>query len=385
MKKKANIGQVGIGQAGIGQAGLAFDAGFFHPGDRVGVAVSGGADSVALLCALHAANRRDRNALGIGLSVVHVHHGIRGIAADEDESFVEELAARLELPLHLRNADAPGRAEVEKETLEEAARNIRYGYFRELISSGELDVVPTAHTLEDQAETVLMKLLRGAWTEGLSGIYPVLEVLAGGRAGRVVRPMLAVRRAEVEAYLQSLGQTWRDDATNTDLAHTRNRVRHELMPALREFNPNVQGALAHVAELAREEEARWKRELARIVPQVVLPGRPVRGGGRAVSTLAEEAAVAMELESLRRMDVALRRRVLRAAAAQLGCQPGFEHTERLMALCGSSSAPEARATGGRIGGRIGRGLDLPGGLRAERTARELQLSRTAGVADERRP
>ena len=373
-----------------GQPGLPLETSFFKPGDRVGIAVSGGADSVALLRALHAANLAGRNALGLGLSVVHVHHGIRGAAADEDAEFVAELAAELDVPLHLHRADVPARAQAQKETLEEAARNVRYAFFQELmvtggpnaratggpdaIATGGLDAVATAHTLDDQAETVLMKLLRGAWTEGLGGISPVV---LGADGGRVVRPLLGVRRAEVVSYLQSIGQPWREDATNQDTAHTRNRVRHELMPALRGFNPRVDEALAHVAELARGDEARWQLELARVLPQVLLPGKPVRGGGRAVSTQPGERSLAIELERLRAMDAALRRRVLRAAAEQLGQPLDFDSTARLLALCGLDAA--RLAVGGTVAARTGSSLHLPRGLRAERSARELRLWREVDV------
>ncbi len=365
------------------QATLLLNTSLFRPGDRVGVAVSGGADSVALLLALHAANRAEREALGVGLSVVHVNHGIRGAESDADAEFVQALAHRLGLPLHLHRADAPARADAERETLEEAARNLRYDYFRQLAQSGEVDTIATAHTLDDQAETVLMKLLRGAWTEGLSGIYPAIPLMAplmallataaGEPIGMVVRPLLAVRRAEVEAYLQAQGQSWREDATNADVAYTRNRIRHELLPLLRGYNPNLDGLLARLAELARDEESYWQAELARLLPQVLLPGRPVRGGGRAVSTHPQQTAVAVELERLRGMRPALRRRVLRAAAEKLGHQLSFEHTARLLALCGlpGDAQPGEPALQPRTGSR----LHLPDGLRAERTLRELQLYR----------
>ncbi len=361
------------------EGGLRLDTSLFAAGERVGVAVSGGADSVALLLAMVAANAAQKCSLGVGLSVVHVHHGIRGAQADEDEAFVAALAERMELPLHLRREDVPARAMAEREGMEEAARNARYGYFRELMERGELDAVATAHTLNDQAETVLMKLLRGAWMEGLSGIHPVVRVAPeGGRrdaakSGRIVRPMLGVERSEVEAYLRGVGQGWREDATNADVAYTRNRVRHELMPLVRSFNPRAQETLAHLATLARDEEARWTREMERTLPLVLMPGTPVRGGGRSVGTLPQEAAVALELERLRGMDPALRRRVLRAAARQLGCSLGFEHTERLMSFCAMAERAGAPAVAGA--GRTGSRLELPDGLRAERTARELRLWR----------
>jgi tRNA(Ile)-lysidine synthase len=252
--------------------------------------------------------------------------------------------------------------------LEEAARELRYEALRGL----EVDALATGHTLDDQAETVMMKLLRGAWTEGIGGISPEVQGQGpkpeGQGKARIVRPLLGVRRAEVEEFLCSRGQAWREDATNQDVSLTRNRVRHELMPMLRSFNPAVDALLANVAAIAREEEAHWEREVARILPQVVLPGKPVRGGGRAVSTAVGEAGVAVEIEKLKAMDAATRRRVVRGMARGIGSRLSFEETAKLLALAGF---------GGFAGitGKIGSRLELRGGLRAERSARELRMWR----------
>jgi tRNA(Ile)-lysidine synthase len=344
---------------------LAFSREDIRPGDRICVAISGGADSVALLLAVHAANTAKHDALGVGLSAAHVHHGIRPGEADTDQQFVEDLCKRLDIPLHVHSANIPERAAQTRETIEEAARNVRYDYFASLIATGEADTILTAHTLDDQAETVLMKLLRGAWTEGLSAIYPIVQV-PGARPGKILRPFLNTRRTEIEAYLNQLNQPWREDSTNTDTAYTRNRIRHELMPQLREYNPSLDQTLANLAELAREEEARWQVELNRLLPQILLPGKPVRGGGRSVSTAPGEAAVAIELDRLRTLDPALRRRVLRAAARQLGARLSFDETSRLLALCGFLSLPTVAA-------RTGAALHLSNQLRAERSHRELRL------------
>jgi tRNA(Ile)-lysidine synthase len=263
----------------------------FRPGDRVCCAVSGGADSTALLLLLHAANGLPRNALGVGLSAVHVNHGLRGDEAAGDERFVEVLCSRLGVPLVTHAVDTAAQAAAEGETIEEAARNLRYGFFRKLLAEGRATHVVTAHTLDDQAETVLMKLLRGAWLEGLAGIAPVLEV----PGGKVVRPLLGVPRDDLRGYLRERGQDWREDSSNADEAFTRNRLRHRVLPALRVENPSVDVTLANLAELAREEEARWSVEMARVLPQILLPGTAVRGGGRANSTAPGERAVAIEL------------------------------------------------------------------------------------------
>ena len=177
---------------------LAFDRTHIHPGDRICVAISGGADSVALLLTLHAANTTPRESLGVGLSAVHIHHNLRGEEANADQQFVEDLCIGLDIPLHLHQADIPARvaearAHGDSETIEEAARNARYEFFTTLLTSGHADSVLTAHTLDDQAETVLMKLLRGAWLEGLSAIAPVLDT----PPGKILRPLLATRREDL--------------------------------------------------------------------------------------------------------------------------------------------------------------------------------------------
>ena len=326
----------------------------FHPGQRIAVAVSGGADSVALLLRL----LEERHKLGIVLSVVHVNHGIREAAA-EDAAFVGRLAATHDLVFHLHCADAPAAAATMHETLEEAARNLRYAFFRQLMADGLLDAVATAHTLDDQAETVLHKLLRGAWTEGLSGIFPVLAV----EPGSILRPFLENSHSAMEAWLLSKPQPWREDASNHDLTHTRNRIRWQLMPLLRTFNPQIAAQLARLATISADEEAYWQGELNRLLPALLLPGRPSRGGGRSASTRPEEETVAMEQVRLRELHPAVARRVLRAAARSLGARLSFEHTEQLLALA------EPRASGG---GKF----DLPGGITVERSLREIRLTRS---------
>lgn len=346
---------------------LPFSREHLRPGDRLCAAVSGGADSVALLRALHTANRQPRESLGIALSAIHVHHNLRGPEADADAAFVADLCARLEIPLHRFDVDVPSQIESTGETMEEAARNLRYAAFHKLLTENHADAILTAHTLDDQAETVLMKLLRGAWTDGLSAIHPIVTP-EKPKTGRIIRPLLATRRAEIESFLRDLNQHWREDSSNADTHHTRNRVRHELMPLLRTFNPNLDQTLANIAELARDEESRWQSELSRLLPQLILPGKPVRGGGRSVSTNPANASLSIEIERLRTLDPALRRRVLRAAARQVGARLNFEETARLLALCGLQSHPTVTSRTGAV-------LQLSQHLRAERSPRELRLTR----------
>jgi tRNA(Ile)-lysidine synthase len=350
---------------------LPFNRENIRPGDRICIAVSGGADSVALLLALQEANTAARDSLGIGLSAAHVHHGIReSTESDADLAFVRDLCLQHDIPLHIHHADVPSRAAENRETIEEAARETRYAFFRNLIASGHVDSILTAHTLDDQAETVLMKLLRGAWIEGLSAIHPVITIETtpgSARTGKILRPLLSTTRAQIESFLKARGQPWQTDSTNADTTYTRNRIRHELMPQLRTFNPSIDQALANLAELAREEESRWQAELTRLLPQLLLPGKPVRGGGRSVATAPGSATVSIEIDRLRTLDPALRRRVLRAAARQLGFRLSFDETTRLLALAGFATLPTVAA-------RPGASVHLAQGLRAQRSAREIQLS-----------
>jgi tRNA(Ile)-lysidine synthase len=306
-----------------------------------------------MLLAMQEANTR-KDSLGVVLSAAHVHHGLRGTAADEDQAFVIALCERLGVPLRVFRVDTAARQTAEGEGVEEAARVLRYEALRGL----DVDAVATAHTMDDQAETVVMKLLRGAWTEGLSGIAPEMQ----GTGSRLVRPLLGVRRSEIEAFLRARGQEWREDATNRDIALTRNRVRHELMPVLREFNPGVDALLAGMADVARDEEAYWAAEVERVLRSVLLPGRPVRGGGRAATVGGENAGSAMEIARLKALPAALRRRVVRAAVREMGVRLTAEETAKILALAGS-------------GGKIGSRLELRDGLRVERSVREIWFSR----------
>jgi tRNA(Ile)-lysidine synthase len=350
---------------------LGMAKGLVGVGERVCAAVSGGADSTAMLVGFCEANG-GKAPLGVVVSAVHVHHGLRGAEADGDEAFVRELCGRLGVPLTVFRVDTAARQAAEGEGMEEAARELRYEALWGLMRSGKVDVVATGHTLDDQAETVVMKLLRGAWTEGLGGISPVVREMRDERreigGSRVVRPLLGVRRAEVEAFLRARGQGWREDGSNADVRLMRNRVRHELMPVLRGFNPGIEGLLAGMAEIAREEEGFWQAEVGRVLGQVLLPGKPVRGGGRAVSTAVGEASYAVEIERLKAMPAALRRRVVREAARRLRVRMSAEETAKVLALAGFGGV---EAVTGRVGSR----LELHGGMRVERSARELRFWR----------
>jgi tRNA(Ile)-lysidine synthase len=223
-----------------------------RPGQRIGVAVSGGADSVALLHLL----LELREKLGLVLSVVHLNHKLRGRASDADEKFVANLAAQHSLQFFLARVNVFAKAKRERVNLEDAARRARYVFFDHLVSEGCLDKIAVAHTADDQAETVLAHILRGTGLAGLAGIHP--------ETGSVFRPLLKIRRVDLRVYLRSRRQPWREDATNRDTKRTRARIRHKLLPLLeKQFQPAVVAHLCQLADLAREDDA-WLESSAEL-------------------------------------------------------------------------------------------------------------------------
>ena len=333
------------------------------PGDRVGVAVSGGADSVALLRLL----LELRKQLGIVLSVVHFNHKLRGPESDEDQRFVEELAQRHKLELRCESGDVATHAAEKHLSLETAAREMRYGYFWQLLLEARLNRIATGHTLDDQAETVLLKIVRGAGGRGLAGIYPRLPVNSVQLSAvsfqqkptvSIVRPLLGTRRRDLEAYLVHLGQRWREDKSNRDLRHMRNRVRHGILPRLERYlNPAVREALAETAEIARAEEEYWEKEIARVLP-LMWEATAERHGGRD----AGASGGALRLSALVDLPLALQRRVIRAATESLGVQLDFQHVEEILALCSKPSRIRGIAGGmgsfteqARVVFRVGQG------------------------------
>ena len=311
--------------------------GLLRPGDRVGIAVSGGADSVALLRLFIEL----RPELGLVLSVVHLNHKLRGTESDQDEQFVRELAATHGLEFVSGRGDVKAYSAEKKLSLETAARRLRYEFFERHIQKRELDKIATAHTIDDQAETVLLKLARGAGTRGLAGIYPKVAIsrfdsaqgrlspsaispACGGSDCAVVRPLLSTSRRELEAYLAEIGQSWREDSSNRDLRHTRNRLRHGIIPRLAEHvNPAVRETLAEAAEIARAEEEYWTETVARLLPQLWSKAEDQSGG-------------VLEGNGLADLPLALQRRTLRAAAASLGLTLEFRHVEEVLALKASN-------------------------------------------------
>jgi tRNA(Ile)-lysidine synthase len=223
-------------------------SGLLREGDRVGVAVSGGADSVALLLLLVELRKR----LGLSLVVLHFNHQLRGRAAMEDQKFVARLAENLKLPFLVGTADVGALAKGDKGNVEDAARRARYSFFAQASGEQNLDKIAVAHTADDQAETVLAHMLRGSGITGLGGIHP--------QVGKVIRPLLSVARGELRSFLKSRRQKWREDATNRDVTKTRARIRKKLIPLLeKDFQPRVVEHLFALAAHAREDDALLER------------------------------------------------------------------------------------------------------------------------------
>ena len=213
------------------------------PGTRVLVALSGGPDSVALLHVLQTLERRGHLAVA---GVAHFNHQLRGAEADADELFCRELAASLGLPIVVGRGDVRALAEESGRSIEDAARGARYGFLTGASASLDAGAIAVGHSLEDQAETFLLRLIRGAGPAGLAGVRP--------RAGTVIRPLLEIPRADLRAYADEHGLRFREDSSNADLAIPRNRVRLELLPHLQQFSPAIAATLAREAALARTDD-----------------------------------------------------------------------------------------------------------------------------------
>ena len=309
-------------------------------GTRVVVAVSGGADSVALLyLLLEVASRAGFSVAGLA----HVNHQLRGVDADGDEAFCRALGARLGLPVYVEHADVRRLAADEGRSLEDAARQARYAALNRARAALGADRIAVAHTLDDQAETVVLKLLRGAGPRGIAAI--------SARNGPIVRPLLGMRRAQVRSWLADKQIGHVEDASNADLARPRNLVRHEVMPRLqRWFGPGVAATLARAAEVAGADE-----ELLASLTDVALQ--------RVVRT--EGTRVLVDRLALGREPLALSRRVALEALRRAGTRhPGFDHVEAVLGLCAAG----------------GGGLDLPGGVRAEPIGADVVLSSRASDA-----
>jgi tRNA(Ile)-lysidine synthase len=306
-------------------------------GDVVVAAVSGGADSTALLRLLVDLGPE----LRLTIHVAHFNHLLRD-DADVDAAFVADMARSLRLVFHQGSGDPRAQARSGR-SLEDAARRLRYAFLSEIARETGAHAIATGHTLDDQAETVLMRVLRGTGPWGLAGIPPVRT----HDGVRLIRPMIEVPRATVEASLRETGASWREDLTNRDLAMLRNRVRRVLLPALEGYNPDVRRTLARLAEVTRDEI-------------LALDALAVR---RVTAVLSKRGAtVRIALAPFTRLDPALQRRALREAVRRSRGNiegVGFVHLEGARHVA--------------LAGRRGAVAELPGGLRMTRGGRWLEL------------
>lgn len=289
--------------------------------------------------------------LGVVLSVVHFNHKLRALESERDAEFVANLAGEHKLELYISSGDVAQCAREERVSVETAARQLRYSYFEELLteSSGgksKLDKIVTGHTLDDQAETVLMRVVRGTGLRGLRGIQPRIEC----GSGEVVRPLLTLRRHELEQYLGTLGQSWRPDSSNADTKFTRNRVRQRLLPLIEsEFNPSVVENLSELAEIARGEEDYWENEAAgwrgtvvqwvasELAPSEIHPPlvqlalKPAKGGfGVAQESCSGPMHCMIDLRWLESEPLGVQRRVLRTVADDAGLSLAFQQIDEIL-------------------------------------------------------
>jgi tRNA(Ile)-lysidine synthase len=305
-------------------------------GTRLLIGLSGGSDSVALVLLL-----RDLAEQGgfIVVSLAHLNHRLRCTAA-RDEQFCRDLADRVGLPITVESIDVASYAQTQRLSVEDAARRLRYDFLHRVAESTSADRIAVGHTRDDQAETFLLKLIRGAGLTGLSGIYP--------RRDKVIRPLLDVGRADLRHYLESRGQGWVDDETNEDLSNPRNRIRHKVLPELDlAGNSSSSPAIARAAAIVRED-GQWLDELS----------------DRRFDALVVRCSAGLEIDvaGLMAEPPPIRRRivlmVLRLTAPNR--EIGFDHVEAALEVAAGESA----------------GVDVPG-ARVELRGRKMVLLREA--------
>jgi tRNA(Ile)-lysidine synthase len=368
------------------------------PGDRVAVALSGGADSVAMFRLLLDL----RDSLGITLLGAHFDHMLRGHESDSDAQFVAELCRSHDIELFLDREDVAVVAKRNKWNVEDAARRLRYAFFSRLIQQGKATRIAVAHTADDQAETVLMHLLQGTGLAGLAGIYPIsdgsttnwaradLSMSSGSRAlpddfarprrNFIVRPLLEERRAELREYLSKLGQVWREDSSNRDFSRLRARIRERLVPLLeQEFTPHLATRLSRLARLAREEEEFWTALLAdRIASLVVshdgqfrikvsdfLLPMALSSQSLAKTDSSRSPGQAPDPQQIQQLCVVTERLVRHLYQRLRGDRRGLtaQHVERVIRFASESTS--------------GHRVEMPGGVTVERVFDDLIFSRSA--------
>jgi len=288
--------------------------GLCPPGTRLLIALSGGSDSVALTLILRELAPNGGFSLA---GLAHVNHRLRP-TADRDEQFCRALADRFELPIVVSHLDVAAYAATERLGTEEAARRARYAFLHRCAADLNADRIATGHTRDDQAETFLLKLIRGAGLTGLGGIYP--------RRGALIRPLLDVSRADLREYLKARGESWMDDETNSDLTNPRNRIRHRVIPELdASYGGVVSASIARAAGLARDDGT-WLYSLAD------------RRYGELAST--DAAGVTFSADELSAEPEPVRRRILLKALREVANmrEVALEHVEAAADILNGTSA-----------------------------------------------
>lgn len=332
------------------------EGGWLQPGEHVVAGVSGGADSVCLLYVLKAL----QPVMQLKLTAVHIHHGLRGMEADQDQIFVEELCAREGVPCRSYRADIRRLASERHLSEEEAGRMYRYGCFERVRAEVSADRIAVAHHMDDVSETVLMNLFRGSGLKGLAGIPAVRD--------RVVRPLIHVSRGEIEAFLERMGAGYRVDATNLENVYTRNRIRLDVLPYVKQYiNPAAAVHVAETAELAADI-CRYMEKQARMAGQgIVHRAGAGDSGGRPVCEI--------DAAAFQTLDIAVQRELLRQIIGEAAGQMrdiGLVHIEDVRRL---------------FEREVGKRIALPYGLMAVRTYKTVRIepvsAGTIGSADGR--
>jgi tRNA(Ile)-lysidine synthase len=302
--------------------------GMLKAGERVLVAVSGGPDSVCLLSVLLSLSTE----LGISLHIAHLDHMFRGRESADESLFLERLAEKLGTPVTIEQFDVPAFCRERGVSSQAGAREVRYGFLHRVAETIGASRIATGHTAEDQAETFLMRLLRGAGVTGLSAIPPVRE--------NIIRPLIEVTRDDVLEYLKSSGLEYVSDPSNSKPVYTRNRIRMEVLPVLKRFNPRIVETLAFTADLLRDEDEAAEACLSTVATKVIVQ---------------EDNHVALKREEFNALPQAYKRRMLRKAVALTGANSK-----------GMSSVQVRDVIAFMAAAQTGRTMHMPYGLIIER-------------------
>ncbi len=291
-------------------------------GDKALIALSGGPDSVALLYSLHFLKEQ----YALTLAAIHIHHGIRGKEADKDAEFSQKISEKYGIPFYLEKINVPEIAKREKISLELAGRQSRYSIFRNFLQKLNFCKVATGHHLDDQAETILMRIIRGSGSTGLAGIVPIRENI-------FIRPLLSISKTEILKMLKEEGLQYREDSSNLDSSFFRNKVRKDIMPRLFSCNPEINKRLEVLSEIISSESDFIRKEAHRLFPEI---------------NCSQSGKIAISIKKLAGVHVALKRMVIREAAASISENLPFSITEEAINLLSSPGTKSISIKGASI-------------------------------------